>query len=68
MNLREQIYGSEFPKTPLDEGFLAALTEGLPPCAGIAMGVDRLVMLFADEPEIEKTFWLNAQKPDSCVP
>ncbi len=30
---------------PIDEKFMAALNEGLPPCAGIALGVDRLVML-----------------------
>lgn len=59
MNLRERIYGAEFPKTPLDEGFLDALTEGLPPSGGIAMGVDRMVMLFADEPEISFTQWLG---------
>jgi elongation factor P--(R)-beta-lysine ligase len=32
---------------PLDEEFLKALARGLPPCAGIALGVDRLVMLLS---------------------
>jgi len=30
---------------PLDEAFLAALARGLPDCAGVAVGVDRLVAL-----------------------
>lgn len=34
---------------PLDEPFLEALQAGLPPCAGIALGVDRLVMILAGE-------------------
>ncbi len=32
---------------PIDEKFMAALHEGLPPCAGIALGLDRLAMLAA---------------------
>ena len=59
MDLRERTYGPGFPRTPIDEGFLQALEEGLPPSGGIAMGVDRMVMLFADEPDIDFTFWLN---------
>jgi lysyl-tRNA synthetase class 2 len=30
---------------PIDAAFLTALRSGLPPCAGIALGVDRLHLL-----------------------
>jgi lysyl-tRNA synthetase class 2 len=33
------------PCLPVDQHFLAALQAGLPPCSGVALGVDRLVML-----------------------
>jgi elongation factor P--(R)-beta-lysine ligase len=39
---------------PLDERFLASLENGLPPCAGIAMGVDRLVMLLTSATSIDQ--------------
>lgn len=42
--------GREAP--PLDEGFLAALEAGQPPAAGMALGLDRLVMLVTGRPAI----------------
>ena len=40
------------PAMPLDEPLLAALEQGLPDCAGVALGVDRLLMLIAGKMEI----------------
>jgi len=37
---------------PLDRAFLAALEQGLPPCGGIALGVDRLLMALTGTAEI----------------
>src|SRR5690606_16053010 len=39
---------------PLDERLLAALACGLPPCAGVALGVDRLLMVITGRLEIRE--------------
>ncbi|MDE2580089.1 MAG: EF-P lysine aminoacylase GenX [Rhodospirillales bacterium] len=46
------------PDWPLDEDFLAALEHGMPPCAGIALGFDRLAMLAAGADRIGQVLWL----------
>ncbi|MCA9514261.1 MAG: EF-P lysine aminoacylase GenX [Myxococcales bacterium] len=42
------------PEMPLDEAFLAALAEGMPPSAGIAVGFDRVAMLLLDAATIDE--------------
>ncbi len=41
-----------FPTVPLDEHLLAALESGLPDCAGVALGIDRLVLLALNKKQI----------------
>lgn len=42
------------PAMPVDESILAALAAGLPDCAGVALGFDRLVMAALGAPTIEQ--------------
>ena len=48
------LYGYDYPE---DEDFLAALEHGMPESAGIALGVDRLVMLATGADDIADVLW-----------
>lgn len=50
------------PVHPIDEKLLAALSEGLPPSAGNALGIDRLVMLMTDRADIRDVVWFTADE------
>jgi lysyl-tRNA synthetase class 2 len=56
---RRALYGAA--DWDMDEEFLAALEAGLPDCAGIALGFDRLAMLAAGADRIEQVQWLPTQ-------
>lgn len=49
---REARRAAGLPLVPMDEHLLAALAHGLPDCAGVALGFDRLLMLAAGVEEI----------------
>lgn len=60
----EQAERAALGKTPYayDTDFVAALRAGMPPAGGIAVGVDRLVMLFAGVDAIQDTLWFPASE------
>lgn len=39
---------------PIEKNFIAALTQGLPQCSGVALGIDRLIMLALKAEHIEQ--------------
>ena len=61
MALKEKLYGIRYP---IDEDFMAALEHGLPPSAGIALGIDRLVMLATGAEHIEDVLWAPVSGPE----
>lgn len=44
----------DLPLPPYDQQLLDAMYEGLPPCAGVAVGIDRLLMCYLGKAHIEQ--------------
>jgi elongation factor P--(R)-beta-lysine ligase len=63
MAIKQKLYGESYP---IDEDFLTAMAMGMPPASGVALGLDRLVMLACGAFDIRQIMWAPVHPVLGC--
>jgi lysyl-tRNA synthetase class 2 len=61
---RQKAAGNEEAQ-PYDTDYIRALEYGMPPAGGVGLGIDRLIMLIADQPSIRDVILFPAMRPEA---